>query len=85
MLCGTAFQVLLCLGVAAAFVGRYGKPQILHGSLRPVIAPQKMFIICADLVFWFVGLLSAQVCGIEAGLMAGNVAVADKAGDSGRG
>ena len=54
---------------------------ILHGSLRPVIAPQKMFIICADLVFWFVGLLSAQVCGIEAGLMAGNVAVTDKAGD----
>ena len=31
------------------------------------------------------GLLSAQVCSIKAGLMAGNVAVADKAGDSGRG
>ena len=33
----------------------------------------------------FIGLLSAQVCSIKAGLVAGNVAVADETGDAGRG
>jgi len=37
-----------------------------------------MFVICTDLIFGFIGLLSAQVCSIKAGLMAGNVAVADE-------
>ena len=44
-----------------------------------------MFVICTDLIFRLVRLLPAQICGIEAGLVAGNVAVADKAGDMGRG
>ena len=41
-----------------------------------------MFVICTDLIFGFIGLLSAQVCSIKAGLMAGNVAVADETGDA---
>ena len=82
---GGTFPVLPVLRKTVSLIGCHDKRHISHGRARPVITPEKMFIIRADSVARPKSPFFKKPPVIETSLMTGHVAIAGKIVDLGIG